>query len=127
MPFGNISWTSGSPTPSSSLKKVVALRRHNHLFDAFVTDWFGIKSSMPAARQRSRSSLTGHLSTVQAKHKHRGIVKRAVSTKLVFRHQPVAWGRRPHPLSPASSRRWKYQTEIENVGRVMAVAIRLRE
>jgi transcriptional regulator with XRE-family HTH domain len=33
----------------------------------------------------------------------------------------------PHPLSPASSRRWKYQTEIENVGRVTAVAIKLRE
>jgi transcriptional regulator with XRE-family HTH domain len=31
----------------------------------------------------------------------------------------------PHPLSPVSSRRWKYQTEIENVGRVIAVAIRL--
>jgi transcriptional regulator with XRE-family HTH domain len=33
----------------------------------------------------------------------------------------------PHPLSPASSRRWKYQKEIENMGRVMAVTIRLRE
>jgi hypothetical protein len=43
MPFGNVSWTSGSPTPSSSLKKFEALRRHNHLFDAFVTDWFGNK------------------------------------------------------------------------------------
>jgi transcriptional regulator with XRE-family HTH domain len=31
----------------------------------------------------------------------------------------------PHPLSPASSRRWKYRTEIENVGRVIVVAIRL--
>jgi transcriptional regulator with XRE-family HTH domain len=31
----------------------------------------------------------------------------------------------PHPLSPASSRRWKYRAEIENVGRVVAVAIRL--
>src|SRR5580700_8546153 len=31
----------------------------------------------------------------------------------------------PHPLSPASSRRWKYRTEIENIGRVIAVAIRL--
>jgi hypothetical protein len=31
----------------------------------------------------------------------------------------------PHPLSPASSRRWKYRTEIENLGRVVAVAIRL--
>jgi transcriptional regulator with XRE-family HTH domain len=31
----------------------------------------------------------------------------------------------PHPLSPASSRRWKYWTEIENVGRVIVVAIRL--
>jgi transcriptional regulator with XRE-family HTH domain len=30
----------------------------------------------------------------------------------------------PHPLSPATSRRWKYHTEIENVGRVIAVAIR---
>jgi transcriptional regulator with XRE-family HTH domain len=29
----------------------------------------------------------------------------------------------PHPLSPASSRRWKYQTEIENVWRVVSVAI----
>jgi transcriptional regulator with XRE-family HTH domain len=33
----------------------------------------------------------------------------------------------PHPLSPASSRRWKYRTEIESVGRVVAVAIRLTE
>lgn len=33
----------------------------------------------------------------------------------------------PHPLSPASSRRWKYRTEIENLGRVVAVAIRLTE
>jgi transcriptional regulator with XRE-family HTH domain len=31
----------------------------------------------------------------------------------------------PHPLSPASSRRWKYRTEIENMGRVIVVAIRL--
>jgi transcriptional regulator with XRE-family HTH domain len=31
----------------------------------------------------------------------------------------------PYPLSPASSRRWKYRTEIENVGRVIVVAIRL--
>jgi transcriptional regulator with XRE-family HTH domain len=31
----------------------------------------------------------------------------------------------PHPLSPASSRRWKYRKEIENLGRVVAVAIRL--
>jgi transcriptional regulator with XRE-family HTH domain len=30
----------------------------------------------------------------------------------------------PHPLSPASSRRWKYRTEIGNLGRVIAVAIR---
>ena len=33
----------------------------------------------------------------------------------------------PHPLSPASSRRWKYRTEIENMGRVVRVAIRLTE
>jgi transcriptional regulator with XRE-family HTH domain len=33
----------------------------------------------------------------------------------------------PHPLSPASSRRWKYRKEIENLGRVVAVAIRLGE
>jgi transcriptional regulator with XRE-family HTH domain len=33
----------------------------------------------------------------------------------------------PHPLSPASSRRWKYRTEIENLGRVIVVAIRLTE
>ena len=31
----------------------------------------------------------------------------------------------PHPLSPAPSRRWKYRTEVESVGRVMSVAIRL--
>jgi transcriptional regulator with XRE-family HTH domain len=31
----------------------------------------------------------------------------------------------PHPLSPASSRRWRYRKEIENVGRVTFVAIRL--
>ena len=31
----------------------------------------------------------------------------------------------PHPLSPASSRRWKYRKEIENLGRVIFVAIRL--
>ena len=31
----------------------------------------------------------------------------------------------PHPLSPASSRRWKYRKEIENIGRVTFVAIRL--
>ena len=33
----------------------------------------------------------------------------------------------PHSLSPASSRRWKYRKQIENVGRVIAVAIRLGE
>jgi len=31
----------------------------------------------------------------------------------------------PHPLSPASSRRWKYRAEIENLGRVVGVAIQL--
>jgi transcriptional regulator with XRE-family HTH domain len=30
-----------------------------------------------------------------------------------------------HPLSPLSSRRWKYHEEIEIVGRVVAVAVRL--
>jgi transcriptional regulator with XRE-family HTH domain len=30
----------------------------------------------------------------------------------------------PHPLSPASSRRWKYRKEIETIGRVVAVIIR---
>jgi transcriptional regulator with XRE-family HTH domain len=33
----------------------------------------------------------------------------------------------PHPLSPASSRRWKYREEVENLGRVVAVVIRLAE
>jgi transcriptional regulator with XRE-family HTH domain len=33
----------------------------------------------------------------------------------------------PHPLSPASSRRWRYRTEIESIGRVVFVAIRLPE
>jgi transcriptional regulator with XRE-family HTH domain len=33
----------------------------------------------------------------------------------------------PHPLSPTPSRRWKYRTEIENMGRVVRVAIRLTE
>jgi transcriptional regulator with XRE-family HTH domain len=33
----------------------------------------------------------------------------------------------PHPLSPASSRRWKYRTEVENLGRVIAVVIRSGE
>jgi hypothetical protein len=33
----------------------------------------------------------------------------------------------PHPLSPAPSRRWKYRKEIENLGRVIVVAIRLTE
>ena len=33
----------------------------------------------------------------------------------------------PHPLSPSPSRRWKYRTEIENIGRVVGVAIRLAE
>jgi transcriptional regulator with XRE-family HTH domain len=31
----------------------------------------------------------------------------------------------PHPLSPAASRRWRYRKEIENLGRVTVVAIRL--
>jgi transcriptional regulator with XRE-family HTH domain len=31
----------------------------------------------------------------------------------------------PHPLSPAASRRWKYRSEIETLGRVIVVAIRL--
>jgi transcriptional regulator with XRE-family HTH domain len=30
----------------------------------------------------------------------------------------------PHPLSPASSRRWKYRKEVETIGRVVAVIIR---
>jgi transcriptional regulator with XRE-family HTH domain len=33
----------------------------------------------------------------------------------------------PHALSPASSRRLRYPTEIENLGRVMSVVIRLAE
>jgi transcriptional regulator with XRE-family HTH domain len=33
----------------------------------------------------------------------------------------------PHPLSPVSSRRWKYRTEIESLGRVVVAAIRLTE
>jgi transcriptional regulator with XRE-family HTH domain len=33
----------------------------------------------------------------------------------------------PHPLSSAPSRRWKYRTEVENLGRVMSVVIRLGE
>jgi hypothetical protein len=33
----------------------------------------------------------------------------------------------PHPLSPVSSRRWIYRKEIENIGRVAVVAIRLTE
>jgi transcriptional regulator with XRE-family HTH domain len=33
----------------------------------------------------------------------------------------------PHPLSPASSRRWRYREEIENLGRVISVVIRLVE
>jgi hypothetical protein len=31
----------------------------------------------------------------------------------------------PHPLSPASSRRWRYREEMESIGRVVFVAIRL--
>jgi transcriptional regulator with XRE-family HTH domain len=30
----------------------------------------------------------------------------------------------PHPLSPASSRRWKYGKEVETIGRVVAVIMR---
>ena len=30
----------------------------------------------------------------------------------------------PHPLSSVSSRRYKYPTEVENIGRVMSVVIR---
>jgi hypothetical protein len=30
----------------------------------------------------------------------------------------------PHPLSSASSRRWKYGTEVENLGRVIFIVIR---
>jgi transcriptional regulator with XRE-family HTH domain len=33
----------------------------------------------------------------------------------------------PHPRSPASSRRWKYRTDVENLGRVVAVVIRSGE
>jgi transcriptional regulator with XRE-family HTH domain len=33
----------------------------------------------------------------------------------------------PHPLSPVSSRRWKYRIETENMGRVVGVAVRLGE
>ena len=33
----------------------------------------------------------------------------------------------PHPLSASPSRRWKYRTEIESLGRVVGVAIRLSE
>jgi hypothetical protein len=31
----------------------------------------------------------------------------------------------PHSLSPVRSRRWRYRTEIESIGRVIMVAIRL--
>ena len=33
----------------------------------------------------------------------------------------------PHPLSPESSRRWRYRKEIESIGRVIVVAVRLAE
>jgi transcriptional regulator with XRE-family HTH domain len=33
----------------------------------------------------------------------------------------------PHPLSPVPSRRWKYRIDIENIGRVVGLAIRLAE
>jgi transcriptional regulator with XRE-family HTH domain len=33
----------------------------------------------------------------------------------------------PHPLSTVSSRRWRYRKEIENIGRVTLVAVRLTE
>jgi hypothetical protein len=33
----------------------------------------------------------------------------------------------PHSLSHASSRRWKYRTEIKSLGRVVAVAVQLTE
>jgi hypothetical protein len=33
----------------------------------------------------------------------------------------------PHPLSPVSIRRWKYRTEIENIGRVVGVTVPLTE
>jgi transcriptional regulator with XRE-family HTH domain len=33
----------------------------------------------------------------------------------------------PHPLSSAPSRRWRYRTEVENLGRVVSVVIRLGE
>jgi hypothetical protein len=33
----------------------------------------------------------------------------------------------PHPLSPASARRWKYRAEIEIVGRVVAVTVPLAD
>jgi len=33
----------------------------------------------------------------------------------------------PHPLSSTPSRRWKYGTEVENLGRVMSVVIRPEE
>jgi hypothetical protein len=33
----------------------------------------------------------------------------------------------PHPLSPVPARRWKYRTQIENVGRVVAVNVPLGE
>jgi transcriptional regulator with XRE-family HTH domain len=33
----------------------------------------------------------------------------------------------PHPLSPVSIQRWRYRTEIENTGRVVAVIVPLAE
>jgi hypothetical protein len=33
----------------------------------------------------------------------------------------------PHPLSPASSPRWRYRKEIDGIGRVTLVPIRLTE
>jgi transcriptional regulator with XRE-family HTH domain len=33
----------------------------------------------------------------------------------------------PHPLSPVPERRWKYRTEIENMGRVVAVTVPLAD
>jgi hypothetical protein len=33
----------------------------------------------------------------------------------------------PHPLSSASSRKWNYGTEVESLGRVVSVVIRLEE
>jgi hypothetical protein len=82
-----------------------------------------------------RDSAPGHSFCVYERHGGSGQdCKQSCQMPRRMRMAGAVWWKRsdaqrflPEWVSPASSRRWKYREEVENLGRVVAVVIRLAE